>query len=138
LKTPICLDESINNLNDVKSAINLKSCQIINIKQGRVGGMLNAKTMHNYCGDNSIPVWSGGMLETGIGRAFNIHLQTLRGFTLPGDTSETARYFKEDIVKPSIVLRSDGFIDIPAGPGIGVQVITERLKRYTRHFEKLN
>lgn len=138
IKTPICLDESINDLNDAMTAIELKSCQVINIKQGRVGGMVNAKAIHDLCYEKGIPVWSGGMLETGIGRAFNIHLQTLHGFTLPGDTSETSRYFIEDIVEPIVILGSDGFIDIPAGPGIGVQVITERLKRYTRHFEKLN
>ncbi|MFX0182903.1 MAG: o-succinylbenzoate synthase [Candidatus Hodarchaeota archaeon] len=137
LKTPICLDESIKNLNDTKVAIKLRSCQIINIKQGRVGGIMKAKAIQNYCIDNNIKTWSGGMLETGIGRAFNVHLQTLPGFTLPGDTSETSRYFKEDIVEPSVVLRSDGFIDIPKGNGIGVQVIPERLERFTITSEKI-
>ena len=136
LKTPICLDESIENLNDTKTAIELGSCQIINIKQGRVGGISQAKSIQEYCNLKSIPVWSGGMLETGIGRAFNIHLQTLPGFTLPGDTSETSRYFQEDIVEPSITLRSDGFIDIPEeGYGIGVEIIPDRLKSFTTFSE---
>jgi len=137
LKTPICLDESIKNLNDTKAAIHLRSCQIINIKQGRVGGIMKAKAIQKYCIDNNIKIWSGGMLETGIGRAFNIHLQSLPGFTLPGDTSETSRYFKEDIVEPSVALRSDGFIDIPKGNGIGVQVIPEKLERFTITSEKI-
>jgi O-succinylbenzoate synthase len=137
LKTPICLDESITDLNDAKTAINLRSCQIINIKQGRVGGIMKAKAIQKYCLDNNIKNWSGGMLETGIGRAFNIHLQTLPGFNLPGDTSETSRYFKEDIVEPSVVLRSDGFIDIPEGNGVGVKVIPEKLERFTTFSEKI-
>ncbi|MFX1533736.1 MAG: o-succinylbenzoate synthase [Promethearchaeota archaeon] len=137
LHTPICLDESIESLSDAKAAINLGSCRIINIKQGRVGGITNAKTIQEYCRGKGVKVWSGGMLETGIGRAFNIHLQTLSGFTLPGDTSETSRYFKEDIVEPSVVLRADGFIDIPEGNGIGVQVIPERLNHFTFFSEKI-
>ncbi|UCG01296.1 MAG: o-succinylbenzoate synthase [Candidatus Heimdallarchaeota archaeon] len=137
LQTPICLDESIESLNDVKTAINLGSCQIINIKQGRVGGILSAITIQNFCSSNGIKVWSGGMLETGIGRAFNIHLQTLPGFTLPGDTSETSRYFQEDIVEPNITLRGDGFIDIPEGEGMGVQIIPERLEHFTTFSERI-
>lgn len=138
IKTPICLDESIENLNDAKAAINLKSCHIINIKQGRVGGILNSKSIHNYCNSNGIEVWSGGMLETGIGRAFNLHLQTLPGFTLPGDTSETSRYFTEDIVEPSVTIGNDGFIEIPKGHGIGVRVIQERLRHLTTFSEKFH
>ncbi|MFX0207093.1 MAG: o-succinylbenzoate synthase, partial [Candidatus Hodarchaeota archaeon] len=137
LKTPICLDESIENLNDAKTAIELGSCRIINIKQGRVGGILKAKSIQEYCILKNIPVWSGGMLETGIGRAFNIHLQTLPGFTLPGDTSETSRYFQEDIVEPSITLRSDGFIDIPEGVGIGVEIILDRLESFSTFSERI-
>ena len=137
LQTPICLDESIENLNDVKTAINLGSCRIINIKQGRVGGILNAKVIQDYCRNNGIKVWSGGMLETGIGRAFNIHLQTLPGFLLPGDTSETSRYFQEDIVEPPVALQTDGFIDVPEGDGIGVRVIPDRLTRFTAFSEKI-
>ncbi|MFX1515365.1 MAG: o-succinylbenzoate synthase [Promethearchaeota archaeon] len=137
IQTPICLDESIENLNDAKTAIELQSCRIINIKQGRVGGLMTAKAIQELCIQKKIPVWSGGMLETGIGRAFNIHLQTLPGFTLPGDTSETSRYFLKDIIKPTVTLRDDGFIDIPEGYGIGVQIIPERLKSFLSFSEKI-
>jgi O-succinylbenzoate synthase len=137
VQTPICLDESITNLNDARTAIALKSCRIINIKQGRVGGILNAKAIQDFCKNNGIKVWSGGMLETGIGRAFNIQLQTLPGFVLPGDTSETARYFHEDIVDKPVVLGADGMIDIPEGNGIGVKVIQDRLDKFKVFHEKL-
>lgn len=137
IRTPICLDESIKSLKDAESAIHLGSCTIINIKQGRVGGMLISKDLQQYCSDHSIKVWSGGMLETGIGRAFNLHLQTLPGFNLPGDTSETCRYFEEDIVDKPVVLDPDGFITIPQGEGIGIRVITERLDRFKTFYDKL-
>jgi O-succinylbenzoate synthase len=130
LQTPICLDESILSLDDARTAAELKSCRIINIKQGRVGGILNSAKMEEFCRTAGIPVWSGGMLETGIGRAFNIHLQTLPGFVLPGDTSETSRYFAEDIVEPEVTLDEEGMIVIPAGPGTGVTVREDRLKKY--------
>lgn len=137
MRTPICLDESIKNLNDAKTAAELESCKIINIKQGRVGGMTNAKKIQEYCLNNDIETWSGGMLETGIGRAFNLHLQTLPGFVLPGDTSETSRYFTEDIVDKPVTLQPDGFIEIPEGPGIGVQVLSDRIDRFKVFYEKL-
>jgi O-succinylbenzoate synthase len=137
IKTPICLDESIKNLNDAKAARELNSCRIINIKQGRVGGILSARLIQEYCLNRNIDCWSGGMLETGIGRAFNLHLQTLPGFTLPGDTSETSRYFHEDIVDKPVVLNKDGFIDIPTGPGTGVEVIPEKLKKFTIFSEQI-
>jgi len=130
LRTPICLDESIKNLNDTKTAAELGSCKIINIKQGRVGGMIKAKEIQAYCLKNAIKTWSGGMLETGIGRAFNLHLQTLPGFVLPGDTSETSRYFIEDIVDKPVILQSDGSIEVPKGAGIGVNVLPERIERF--------
>jgi O-succinylbenzoate synthase len=130
IDTPVCLDESIKNLNDAKTAVALGSCKIINIKQGRVGGMMTSKAIATYCTDKNIGVWSGGMLETGIGRAFNIHLQTLPGFVLPGDTSETSRYFTEDIVDKPVVLEPDGFIKIPDGFGTGVNVLSEKLDRF--------
>ncbi|MEJ2627481.1 MAG: o-succinylbenzoate synthase [bacterium] len=136
LKTPICLDESIQSLNDLRTALALESCRIINIKQARVGGIKAAKIMQSYCLQHNIKVWSGGMLETGIGRNFNLHLQTLPGFTLPGDTSETSRYFHEDIVDTPIVLQSDGFIEIPPGPGIGAEVIPKRLNKYKIMYKK--
>jgi o-succinylbenzoate synthase len=137
IQTPICLDESIKNLNDAKAAAELGSCKIINIKQGRVGGMLKANKIQAYCLDSGIKTWSGGMLETGIGRAFNLHLQTLPGFVLPGDTSETSRYFAEDIVDKPVILQPDGFIEIPTGTGIGVDVLPERLERYKIFSKKI-
>ena len=137
LVTPICLDESIKNLNDAKTAAELGSCKIINIKQGRVGGMIKAKDIQAYCLNNTIKTWSGGMLETGIGRAFNLHLQTLPGFVLPGDTSETSRYFAEDIVDKPVILQADGFIEIPKGTGIGVKVISKRLDKFKVFHQKI-
>ncbi|MBN8547022.1 MAG: o-succinylbenzoate synthase [Ignavibacteria bacterium] len=130
LETPLCLDESIHSLEDAITAVELGSCRIINIKEGRVGGMAEAVRIANYCQENGIPVWSGGMDETGIGRAFNIHLQTAPAFTLPGDTSETKRYFKEDIVSPVVTLDDEGYIAIPEGPGIGVTVEEEMVRKY--------
>ncbi|MCJ7524482.1 MAG: o-succinylbenzoate synthase [Candidatus Aminicenantes bacterium] len=129
MQTPLCLDESIHDIDDAKAAIALKSCRVINIKQGRVGGILAAIKMARLCADKGVPAWSGGMDETGIGRALNIQLQTAPGFTLPGDTSATRRYFHEDIVEPGVELSSDGFIEIPPGPGSGVEVVAERLER---------
>ena len=137
LRTPICLDESIKNLHDAKTATELGSCKIINIKQGRVGGMTKAKDIQAYCLNHAIETWSGGMLETGIGRAFNLHLQTLPGFTLPGDTSETSRYFTEDIVDKPVILQPDGSIEIPRGAGIGVKVLSERLNRVKVYDKKI-
>jgi O-succinylbenzoate synthase len=137
IRTPICLDESIKNLNDARAAIEMRSGRIINIKQGRVGGLLAARDIQKHCLKNEIHCWSGGMLETGIGRAFNLHLQTLPGFTLPGDTSETARYFDEDIVDKPVELDEEGFIDIPEGPGTGVEIRPDLLKKYTVHSEHL-
>lgn len=137
LRTPICLDESIKNLNDAKTAVEMGSCRIINIKQGRVGGMTASKKIQAYCMENNIKAWSGGMLETGIGRAFNIHLQTLPGFVLPGDTSETIRYFTEDIVDKPVILQPDGSIEIPKGPGIGVNVLPEKLNRFKVFHKKI-
>jgi O-succinylbenzoate synthase len=138
LKTPLCLDESIHDSDDAAAAIALKSCRVINIKQGRVGGVLEAVKMARLCAANGIPAWSGGMDETGIGRALNIQLQTAPGFTLPGDTSETSRYFHEDIVGPGVVLAKDGFIEIPPGPGSGVEVVPERLERYLLDRERIS
>ena len=138
LETPLCLDESIHSVDDAAAAIALKSCRVINIKQGRVGGMLAAVKMARLCADHRIPAWSGGMDETGIGRALNIQLQAAPGFTLPGDTSETRRYFHEDIVEPPVLLDSDGFIAMPLGPGIGVEVMEDRVEKYLLGREKIN
>jgi O-succinylbenzoate synthase len=137
LKTPLCLDESIHSLDDAAAAIALGGCRILNLKQGRVGGLLESMRILDYAAARGVPVWSGGMDETGIGRAVNIHLQTLPGFTLPGDTSETSRYFHEDLVEPPVVLDADGFIDVPEGPGFGARVVEERLARLKLSEEKI-
>jgi O-succinylbenzoate synthase len=137
LKTPLCLDESIHSLDDFAAALALGGCRILNLKQGRVGGLLESMRILEHAASRGVPVWSGGMDETGIGRAVNIHLQTLEGFTLPGDTSETSRYFHEDLVEPPVVLDGEGFIDVPAGPGIGVAVVEERLARLKLSDERI-
>ena len=136
LGTPICLDESIHGLADAAAAIALAACRIINIKQGRVGGLMESLRIAAYCADHDIDVWSGGMDETGIGRAVNIHLQTAEGFSLPGDTSETTNYFDEDIAEPPVVLNPDGSIDIPKGPGIGVRVVPECILKRAIAWER--
>ncbi|MCX6569060.1 MAG: o-succinylbenzoate synthase [Candidatus Aminicenantes bacterium] len=137
LKTAICLDESIHGFGDAATAIALGACRIINIKQGRVGGLMESMRIAAYCASRAIDVWSGGMDETGIGRAVNIHLQTAEGFTLPGDTSETSNYFDEDIADPPVILGPDGFIDIPKGQGIGVRVVPERILKRAIRWERL-
>lgn len=119
LKTPICLDESIHTVEDARKAIQLGSCRIINIKIGRVGGLTEAKRIHDLCQERGIPVWCGGMLETGIGRAHNIAVASLANFTIPGDTSPSDRYFAEDIVSPPIEFASPGVVSVPNEPGIG-------------------
>ncbi|QVY59892.1 o-succinylbenzoate synthase [Cytobacillus gottheilii] len=130
IKTPICLDESIQSLDDVKKAVELGSCQIINIKIGRVGGLSSARDIHQYCKENGIAVWCGGMLEAGIGRAFNIALSSLENFTLPGDTAGSARYWEEDIINPEVVV-VDGLIEVPSSIGIGYEPNRETIKKYT-------
>jgi o-succinylbenzoate synthase len=131
LKTPVCLDESIHSLDDTRAAIELDSCRIINIKPGRVGGFTESKLIHDYCASMNIPVWHGGMLESGIGRAGNVALASLPNFTLPGDISASKRYYKEDIVEPEFVVNPDGTMDVPGKPGIGVEVNMEMLKKVT-------
>jgi o-succinylbenzoate synthase len=137
LATPLCLDESIHDLADAKAAIALSSCRILNIKQGRVGGLMEALRIADLAAAHGIPVWSGGMDETGIGRAVNIHLQTSPAFNLPGDTSETRLYFHEDIVEPSVVLDETGFIAVPEGAGTGVRINEEILNKVTLKREQL-
>jgi O-succinylbenzoate synthase len=137
MKTAICLDESIHGLADAATAIALGACRIINIKQGRVGGLMESMRIARFCAGHGVDVWSGGMDETGIGRAVNIHLQTAEGFTLPGDTSETSNYFDEDIADPPVVLDAGGFIRIPAGPGLGVTVVAESILKRAIRWERL-
>jgi O-succinylbenzoate synthase len=131
LKTPICLDESIHSLDDTRAAIELDSCRVINIKPGRVGGFTESKLIHDYCKSKNIPVWCGGMLESGIGRAGNVALASLPNFTLPGDISASKRYYKEDIVEPEFTVNKDGTMDVPTKPGIGVEVNMKRLDKVT-------
>ena len=131
LKTPICLDESIHSLDDTRAAIELDSCKVINIKPGRVGGFTESKLIHDYCASKNIPVWCGGMLESGIGRAGNIALASMSNFTLPGDISASKRYYKEDLVEPEFVVNIDGTMDVPNQPGIGVEVNLKRLEKVT-------
>lgn len=137
LSTPLCLDESIHDLADARAAIALGSCRVINIKQGRVGGLMEALRIADYAVAHGIPVWSGGMDETGIGRAVNIHMQTSPAFSIPGDTSETRLYFHQDIVEPAVVLDADGFIEVPSGPGTGVRIREDVLKKVTLRTERL-
>ena len=131
IKTPICLDESIHSLNDTRAAIELDSCRVINIKPGRVGGFTESKLIHDYCASKNIPVWHGGMLESGIGRAGNVALASLPNFTLPGDISASKRYYKEDIVEPEFLVNPDGTMDVPTNPGIGVEVNEKALEKVT-------
>jgi o-succinylbenzoate synthase len=131
LKTPLCLDESILSVTHARWALELGACRVINIKPGRVGGMHEGKLIHDYCLARHIPVWMGGMLESGIGRAANVALASLPGFTLPGDISASARYYAEDLVEPPFVLNSDSTLTVPTGPGLGIMVRRDMLKKYT-------
>ncbi|MGF9977824.1 o-succinylbenzoate synthase [Viridibacillus arvi] len=129
LSTPICLDESIHSLEDARKAIELGSCKIINIKIGRVGGLTESLKIHNYCLEKGIPVWCGGMLESGIGRAHNIALTSLSQFVLPGDTASSNRYWEKDIIEPEVTVKN-GMITIPDSPGIGYEINREVLELY--------
>jgi O-succinylbenzoate synthase len=131
LKTRICLDEAIRNARDAEAAIKLGACGIINVKVGRIGGMSEAKRVHDVCQQNNIPVWCGGMLETGVGRAQNVHLSTLPNFTLPGDVSASKRYWKEDIVEPQVEVSAKGTIAVPQGPGTGYRVKEDFVEKLT-------
>ena len=135
MTTPVCLDESIISLHSAQDALELEATSVINIKPGRVGGYLESVKIHNYCLERSIPVWCGGMLETGIGRAANLALAALPGFTLPGDTSASSRFFKQDITTPFEMI--DGYLDVPNGVGIGVVPDMEFMNSITRSVETI-
>lgn len=135
LQTPICLDESIRSAADARKAIELGACRIINIKLGRVGGHREAMQLEQVCRERNVPVWCGGMLESGIGRAHNIALATLRGFTLPGDISASARYWHEDIINPPVTVTPHGTIVAPEAPGIGFEVNREKIEALTVRSE---
>ena len=131
MQTAICLDESLDTPRLAEEALEMRACRIINIKPGRVGGHLQSIRTHDIAVAHGAPVWHGGMLESGIGRAHNIHLSTLPGFTLPGDVAASCRYFAPDLIDPEIVVRSDGTIAVPDGPGIGVNIVADRVARAT-------
>jgi len=137
LSTPICLDECVHTFEQARAAIALGACKIINIKLGRVGGFTGARRIHDLCQQNSIPVWCGGMLESGIGRAHNIALSTLPNFTLPGDVSASRRYWIEDIIEPEVVVSPQGTIRVPTGPGIGFEPRMDRIEKLTSRTEVL-
>ena len=137
LQTPICLDECIHTLEQAQAAIALGACKIINIKMGRVGGYTVAKQIHDLCMANAIPVWCGGMLEAGIGRAHNIALSTLPNFILPGDVTASRRYWHEDIIEPEVTVSAQGTIRVPAGPGIGFAPRMDRIEQFTVRKERL-
>ena len=135
LRTPICLDESIHSLQHARWALELGACRVINIKPARVSGLHEARRIHDFCREQNVPVWMGGMLETGIGRAANVAVASLPGFTLPGDISASARYFPEDVVDPPFVLNPDSTLSVPTGPGLGVNVRQDVIDRLTLRQE---
>ncbi len=137
LETPICLDESILNRRDALAAIEMGSCKIINIKLGRVGGFSEAIAVHNAAFERGIPVWCGGMLESGVGRAHNIALSALENFSLPGDVSASARYWADDIIEPEVTVSPEGEIAIPDTPGRGYEVRTDLVERLTVRKETI-
>jgi O-succinylbenzoate synthase len=131
LATPICLDESIHSVRVAEEAIAARACRIINIKPGRVGGHRESIRLHDLAARHDIPVWHGGMLESGIGRAHNIHLSTLANFSLPGDVAASRRYYAPDLIDPEITVAPDGTIAVPTGPGIGVHIVADRVAAAT-------
>jgi o-succinylbenzoate synthase len=137
LDTPICLDECIHTEQQARAAIELGACKIINIKMGRVGGHTVARRIHDLCQRHNIPVWCGGMLESGIGRAHNIALSTLPNFSLPGDVAASRRYWAEDIIDPEVVVSSQGTIRVPTRPGIGFEPRLDRIDKLTVRKERL-
>ncbi|HUF04416.1 MAG TPA: o-succinylbenzoate synthase [Aridibacter sp.] len=138
LDTPVCLDESITSFEDARQAIEMDACRIINVKLGRVGGHVSARRIQEFGASKGIPVWCGGMLETGIGRAHNIAMSTLRGFTLPGDVSASSRYWETDITDPLVEVSPEGTIAVPSGSGIGYSVKEEVMDAITVRSETLS
>lgn len=137
MATPLCLDESAVSSEAVRQALEMRSCRVVNIKVGRVGGIGEARRIHDLCREQNIPVWCGGMLESGIGRAHNIHLATLPNFRLSNDLSASRRYYAEDLIEPPIEITSRGTLRVPDGPGIGVLPVEERIRRATCQTEVL-
>lgn len=137
IRTRVCLDESVRSAADAQHAIELGSCRIINVKLGRVGGHAESQRVEELCRQNNIPVWCGGMLESGIGRAHNIAMSTLPGFQLPGDVSASSRYWEEDIIQPAVTVTPQGTIVVSEQPGIGYEVNTNRIERLTVRTERI-
>jgi O-succinylbenzoate synthase len=135
LRTPVCLDESITSARAAADAIAVGACSIVNIKAGRVGGYLEARRVHDVCAANGVPVWCGGMLETGIGRAANVALAALPGFVLPGDTSASRRYYSEDLTEPFEL--DAGHLPVPTGPGVGREPLPAALAEFTTAVEEV-
>ncbi len=138
LRTPICLDESIPTPAHARAALELGSCSIINIKPGRVGGLAQARRIHDLCQERRVPVWCGGLLETGVGRAHNVAIASLPNYILPGDISASDRYYERDVVIPPFRLNPDGTIDVPQGPGIGVEIDRDFLETVTVRRERFS
>jgi o-succinylbenzoate synthase len=138
LQTPICLDECIHTYEQAEAAVALGACKIINIKLGRVGGFREAKRIHDLCRRHAIPVWCGGMLESGIGRAHNIAMSTLPNFTLPGDVSASARYWHEDIITPEVIVTPQGTIKVPTTPGISFHPRPDRIASLATRTQRLD
>ena len=137
LATPICLDESITGARAARQALDLSSCRVINLKVGRVGGYAEALAIHDLCRSRGVPVWCGGMLESGIGRAHNIALASLPGFTLPGDISASRRYFARDVIVPEVEVAADGTVGVPRGPGVGFEIDRDYVAAKTESVERL-
>ncbi|WNV88188.1 o-succinylbenzoate synthase [Umezawaea sp. Da 62-37] len=135
ISTPVCLDESITSARSAAAAITMGACRIVNIKPGRVGGYLEARRIHDVCVAHGVPVWCGGMIETGLGRAANVALAALPGFTLPGDTSASDRFYRTDITTPFVL--EDGHLPVPTGPGLGVEPLADELEAVTTSTEWL-
>jgi O-succinylbenzoate synthase len=136
MDTPICLDETITSATVAAEAIRLEACRVINIKPGRVGGISEAGRIHDLAQDAGVPVWCGGMLETGVGRAANLAVASLPNFLLPGDTSGSDRYFQRDLTEPFVV-EADGTMRVPDGPGIGVDPLPDALTEFTVQRETI-
>ena len=131
IETPVCLDESVRSAEDARKAIEAGACRVVNVKLGRVGGHAEARRVERVCREAGLPVWCGGMLESGVGRAHNIAMSTLAGFTLPGDVSASARYWEEDIIEPPVTVTPRGTIPAPRGPGLGFEIKRARVESLT-------
>jgi len=137
LQTPICLDECVHTEEQARAGVELGACKIINMKLGRVGGFTVARRIHDFCQQHGVPVWCGGMLESGIGRAHNIALATLPNFSLPGDVTASKRYWAEDIISPEVTVSPQGTIRVPSGPGIGFEPRLDLIEKLTVRKERL-